>query len=48
MEEVIDITAKRRKLQDEYNKKHNIEPKTVLSKIKELAMTGKKSYTLEK
>ena len=48
MEEVIEITKNRRKLQDDYNKLHNIEPTTILSKIKELAMTGKKSYTLEK
>ncbi|MDD2565716.1 MAG: excinuclease ABC subunit UvrB [Candidatus Gracilibacteria bacterium] len=48
MEEVIEITKNRRELQDNYNKEHNIEPFTVLSKIKELAMTGKKSYALEK
>ena len=48
MEEVIDITVKRRKFQEDYNKANNIEPSTILSKIKELWMTGKKSYTIEK
>ncbi len=43
MQEVIDITARRRKLQDDYNKSHWITPKTVFSKIKELAMTQKKT-----
>lgn len=48
MQEVIDITDKRRKYQQDYNEMHSITPTTVFSKIKELWMTGKKSYTKEK
>jgi excinuclease UvrABC helicase subunit UvrB len=36
MEEVIEITTNRRKLQEDYNTKNNIIPTTILSKIKEL------------
>jgi excinuclease ABC subunit B len=36
MKEVMDITFKRRKLQEDYNVKHNITPKTIISKIKEI------------
>ncbi|MDD2487750.1 MAG: excinuclease ABC subunit UvrB [Candidatus Gracilibacteria bacterium] len=48
MQEVIEITIKRRKLQEDYNSEHGIIPSTIFSKIKELAMTGKKNYTIEK
>ncbi|EKE27168.1 MAG: hypothetical protein ACD_4C00014G0004 [uncultured bacterium (gcode 4)] len=48
MQQVLDITLKRRKLQDEYNKTHGITPTTIFSSIKELAMTWKKDYTIEK
>lgn len=48
MRKVIEVTEKRRKLQEEYNIANNITPTTIFSKIKDLAMTWKKSYTLEK
>ncbi|EKD66241.1 MAG: hypothetical protein ACD_49C00057G0001 [uncultured bacterium (gcode 4)] len=48
MQEVIDITTKRRKIQEEHNKANNITPTTIFSKIKELTMTKKTSYKLEK
>ena len=48
MKEVIDITTKRRKIQEEHNKTNNITPTTIFSKIKELTMTKKTSYKLEK
>lgn len=44
MQEVIEITDKRRTLQNDYNIKHWITPKTVFSKIKDLAMTWKKKW----
>jgi len=46
MKEVMDITIKRRKLQEEYNKKNNIIPTTIYSKIKELSITKKASDNL--
>ena len=48
MAQVIEITRARRILQDQYNKDHGITPTTIFSKIKDLAMTGKKDYSLEK
>lgn len=48
MAEVIDITAKRRKLQEEYNTKHWITPTTIFSSIKELWISNKKDIKLEK
>jgi excinuclease ABC subunit B len=36
MDKVIKETARRRKLQDEYNKKHNINPKTVFKTLEEI------------
>jgi excinuclease UvrABC helicase subunit UvrB len=36
MEKAISLTNFRRKLQDDYNKAHNIEPKTVYSSIKKI------------
>ncbi|MBP8016582.1 excinuclease ABC subunit UvrB [Candidatus Gracilibacteria bacterium] len=46
MKEVMDITIKRRKLQEEYNKKNNVIPATIYSKIKELSITKKASDNL--
>lgn len=43
MQETMDITARRRKIQMGYNKKHNITPKTIISSIKDLGLKGKKS-----
>ena len=36
MDKVIKETARRRKIQDEYNKKHNINPKTVYKTLEEI------------
>ncbi|HLS53783.1 MAG TPA: helicase-related protein, partial [Tissierellaceae bacterium] len=36
MERAIDETNRRRKLQDEYNKKHNITPKTISKGVREI------------
>jgi excinuclease ABC subunit B len=41
MKEVIDITNKRRVLQEEYNKKNNITPTTIYSKIKDFWIWNK-------
>jgi excinuclease ABC subunit B len=41
MKEVIDITNKRRFLQEEYNKKNNIIPTTIFSKIKDFWIWNK-------
>ncbi|MCT4616850.1 MAG: excinuclease ABC subunit UvrB [Candidatus Gracilibacteria bacterium] len=42
MEKAISLTNFRRKLQDDYNKAHNIEPKTVYSSIKKIGISSKK------
>ncbi len=39
MKEAIEETKRRRAIQEEYNKKHGITPKTIMSEIKELALT---------
>ncbi|OHA89392.1 MAG: excinuclease ABC subunit B [Candidatus Zambryskibacteria bacterium RIFCSPLOWO2_01_FULL_42_41] len=39
MERAIDETARRRKIQTEYNKKHGITPKTIIKKIKDITDT---------
>ena len=39
MAQVMEITAKRRILQNQYNIDHDITPTTIFSKIKDLAMT---------
>ena len=39
MRKVIDETARRRKIQDEYNKEHNIEPKTIYKTYEEIMST---------
>lgn len=41
MEETMDITARRRSLQMEYNQKHHIIPTTIISSIKDLGFKGK-------
>lgn len=42
MQETMDITAKRRKIQIAYNEKHNITPTTIISSIKDLGFKEKK------
>ncbi len=42
MEETMDITAKRRQVQIDYNTKHNITPTTIISSIKDLWFKDKK------
>jgi len=42
MQETIDITLKRRKVQIAYNKKHGITPTTIISSIKDLGFKEKK------
>ena len=39
MRKVIDETARRRKIQDDYNKEHNIEPKTIYKTYEEIMST---------
>ncbi len=39
MRKVIDETARRRKIQDKYNKEHNIEPKTIYKTYEEIMST---------
>ena len=48
MQEVMEITEKRRALQDEYNEKHGITPKTIFSSIKDFAVSSKKAVENEK
>ena len=42
MQRAIDETARRRKLQMEYNEKHSITPKTIIKEIKNTLDIGKK------
>jgi excinuclease ABC subunit B len=42
MQETIDITARRRKIQIAYNEKHGITPTTIISSIKDLGFKEKK------
>ena len=42
MQETMDITARRRKVQIEYNTKHGITPTTIISSIKDLGFKEKK------
>lgn len=44
MAQAIDITNKRRKLQNDYNIEHWINPTTIVSKIKDLSVWMKKDY----
>ena len=44
MKRALDETARRRKIQSEYNQKHGIVPKTIVKEIKNtIGITGKKS-----
>ena len=43
MKESIEETNRRRTIQDEYNKKHNISPQTIISRIKEIGIPKKKT-----
>lgn len=47
MKIAIDETSRRRKVQEEYNKKHNITPKTIKKKVHEL-ISNFDDKTLEK
>jgi excinuclease ABC subunit B len=42
MQETMDITARRRKIQIDYNEKHGITPTTIISSIKDLGFKEKK------
>jgi excinuclease ABC subunit B len=42
MKGAIDETDRRRKIQEEYNKKHGITPKTIIKEVKDIGMEGKK------
>lgn len=42
MEEAIEITSRRREIQNEYNIKHNITPTTIISSIKDIGVKGKR------
>lgn len=42
MQETMDITARRRQVQIDYNTKHGITPTTIISTIKDLGFKGKK------
>jgi excinuclease ABC subunit B len=42
MRDAIDETNRRRKVQEEYNRDHNITPKTIISGIKEIGIPSKK------
>ncbi|MCR4279742.1 MAG: excinuclease ABC subunit UvrB [Candidatus Zambryskibacteria bacterium] len=44
MKYAIDETARRRKIQTEYNKKHNITPKTIIKKIKDITDTLEREH----
>ncbi len=44
MKYAIDETARRRKLQSEYNKKHGITPKTIIKKIKDITDTLQREH----
>lgn len=47
MDEAIDITNKRRRIQDDYNKKNHITPETIISRIKETGLKRKKLHDNE-
>ena len=48
MKKAIDDTARRRKLQDEFNKKHGITPKTIIKQTKNTLQITKKADTKKK
>ena len=43
MQRSIDEVTRRRKIQEDYNKKHNITPKGIIKAIKETLLAGKKT-----
>lgn len=45
MQETMDITAHRRKIQIAYNEKHGLQPTTIISSIKDLGFKEKKEKT---
>lgn len=48
MKRAIDETNRRRKVQEDYNKKHGITPKTILKKIQDSRLSGAKEKLEEK
>lgn len=48
MQRAIEETERRRAIQQEYNQKNNITPKTIISKIKELGLHSKKTKDKKK
>ena len=48
MRRAIDETERRRKIQDDYNKKHNITPKTITKEIREVVSNIDESTTKKK
>lgn len=48
MQDAIDITNARRKVQNQYNIDHNITPQNIISKIKSFGVWVKKDYALQK
>jgi len=48
MEKAINETNRRRKIQEEYNKKHNIIPTTIIKDIKEVVSNKKEAIKEEK
>ena len=47
MEKAIKETERRRKIQEEYNKEHNIVPKTIIKEIREVVTNEKETETKE-
>ena len=47
MEKAIKETERRRKIQEEYNKEHNITPKTIIKEIREVVTNEKETETKE-
>lgn len=47
MRDAIDETDRRRAIQEAYNQKHGITPKTILSSIKEISIPSKKKSAFD-
>ena len=47
MEKAIKETERRRKIQEEYNKEHNITPKTIIKEIREVVTNTSETETKE-
>ncbi len=47
MDKAIKETERRRKIQEEYNKEHNITPKTIIKEIREVVTNEKETETKE-